>query len=152
MRDMTEKKNMTVLNVYGDLTYEDSHRVADDMFQAVRYKELLEDGYEVVGTITRESTQQEVDQLVHDVAERITPPADNPVWDALGRDVYQNLDPHTRCYALLRNGKLIEQFEKDLAAHVANGGDEDEFCLSVLDQWKGTAGWEIEEGARSHEL
>lgn len=149
---MTKKNATTVLGVYEDLDYRDSHMVADDTFQSVRYKELLEDGYQVMGTITRDTTPEEFDKIVHDTADKITPPQDDPIWKALAVYAYQGMSARNRCHLMLGTPERIAGFERDLEAHIANGGDEDEFCLSVLDQWRGTSGWDIEEGARTHEL
>lgn len=153
---MTEKKNtMTVLGVYEDLTYKDSHMVADDTFQALKYEELLDEGYEPVGTITKDTTPAEVDQIVHDVAEKITPPKDDPVWSALAHKVYVGMSPRNRCLISLVDENAIQKFEDELAEHVANGGDEDEFCLAYIDEiqrdWK-SDGVSWEEEARRREL
>lgn len=153
---MTEKKNtMTVLGVYEDLTYKDSHMVADDTFQALKYEELLDEGYEPVGTITKDTTSAEVDQIVHDVAEKITPPKDDPVWSALSRKIYVGMSPRNRCVVSLVNGEAVQKFEDELAEHVANGGDEDEFCLAYIDKIQ--SGWgpeaaALEREARNREL
>lgn len=153
---MTEKNNMTVLGVYQDLTYRDSHMVADDTFQALRYEELLEDGYEVMGTITRDTTVDELEQIKHDMADKITPPKDDPVWSELGKHIYQHMEPRVRARIMVGtmadSTETVEEFDARLAEHLANGGDEKEFCYSVMDQWEGIPGWSLEEGARANEL
>lgn len=145
--------DMTVLGVYENLTYKDAHKVADDTLQAARYKGLLEDGYEVVGNVTRDTTPAEIDQIVHDTADKMTPPASHPIWTALAKRVYQDLTPRMRCQVILGGENLIAEFEAKLADHVAKGGDEDEFCLAYLDEL--TKDWgedKWEKGANGREL
>jgi hypothetical protein len=153
---MTEKKNtMTVLGVYEDLTYKDSHMVADDTFQTLKYIELLEQGYEPVGAITKDSTPEDIDKMIADMAEKITPAKDDPIWDALARKIYVEMSPHNRCIVSIVNREAVQKFEDELAAYVANGGDENEFCLAYLDEvqkdWTGD-GASLEEEARRREL
>ena len=152
---MTEKRNATVLGVYEELTFKDSHMVADDTFQSLKYVELLEQGYKPAGMITKDSTQEDIDQIVQDVAEKITPPEEDPIWEALAREVYVGMSPRNRCVTITRNRELVEKFEADLERHITNGGDEDEFCLAYLDEMLKDFGWEgdnLEEEARRHEL
>ena len=149
---MTEKKNTRVLGVYEDVDWKDSHAIADDTFEAIRYEELLRQGYDPLGTITKDTTEEEFQEIVDAVADKVVPPEDDPVWDALAKSVYQHMEPKIRAQFFVDDDE--EEFERKLAEHVANGGDETEYCLSIIEagvnemDTRGNGSWSLWEWER----
>lgn len=138
---MTTRDDKHIIGVYPDLTAEAGGEFATDVLETIRYEELLGQGYQVVGTIDKDTTDEEVKRIAERIAEKRVPPADNPVWDRLAEYAYEHFSPRNKVLASL--GKESgEAFVKELEAHIADGGDEDEFCLTRLR--------EIEEGWRSN--
>lgn len=136
---MTKQEDKHIIGIYPDLTAEGGSDFATDVLETDRYERLIEQGYQVVGTIDGDTTEGEIQAIAQRIAEKRVPPEDSPVWDALADYVYNQASPHNKVLASLgENG--IKAFEEELAQHIAGGGNEDEFCLSRLreieERWK----------------
>lgn len=104
MNDQTlrEGVNMSeqgeLIGVYENLSVNDSHRISDDVIQMIRHKDLLDAGYIPVLNITKDTTEQEIEDGLMVAADIMTPPVEHPMWEALTKSRYLTMDPADRAF------------------------------------------------------
>lgn len=127
-----------VLCVYPELSYRDSHDFAEDVMSALRYEELLAQGYEPMGIITKDTTKEELDEMAERIGNKIAPalgvPAeDDPIWDALTKAVYDDFSWHDKyIISCTVPGATQEELEAAYQDAMARGEDEAEWCLARI--------------------
>lgn len=87
-----------LIGVYEDLSVKDSHRLSDDVIQMIRHKDLLDAGYIPVLNITKDTTEQEIEDGLMLAADIMTPPVEHPMWGAIAKKMYTRSDPADRAF------------------------------------------------------
>lgn len=98
--------------------------------QWVRVDDLVAQGYEVMGYLDKDSTEEDIHDLASKMAEKMTPPIDHPIWREIVEDFIQEASP--RNYVMMRaECDELRRFQDELPAYLAAGGDEDEYWARI---------------------
>lgn len=98
--------------------------------QWTRMEDLLDQGYEVMGVLDKDSTQEDIRAVAEKMAEKMTPPKGHPIWKKVADELIKRASDYYYVIAMAECDELA-RFEEGLLAYLAAGGDEDEYWKNI---------------------
>lgn len=98
--------------------------------ERILIQDYLDQGYEVMGVIDKDSTDEDIHEMCKSMVEKTAIPDDHPVWNMLTEAIVDDCSPRTYVY-VHTDDDVFDELEKELPIFIASGGTEDEYWLRL---------------------